>query len=906
MSPSFDGLARSLHRLALALYPRSFRERFGEELDSCLADLLADARRRGRLARLTAALGALLRALLAAPRAWRQARGRPAPSPSPERPETPEDRMHRLLRDLRFAARRLARAPGFVLLAVTSLAIGVGANTSMLSTVDGLIWRRLPVPEAERLVRVAEVNEYGARNTAYGNYRSLAEEAGEVFEGVSVQDLETFAIAVGDSLELTFGELVSADYFETLRLEPALGRFFSPADAEAPAEPLVTVLSHHLWQRAFSADPGVVGRTIRINDQPATVVGVAPASFEGTKFALGMDLWVPARPWGRTQGWGEWESVRDSASWNVFARLRPDTSIGQAQSSLDVLAARLAEQHPETNASTRFLIVDERVGRITPDSGPLLGLIAAVAIGASSLVLLVAAANVGGLLLTRAVARRRELGLRAALGARRSRLAGELLGEGAILALLGGALGVAAAFVTPRLMLDLLPSLPYRFALDLRPSPAVIAGALGASLLAVLLGALAPAMRASRMEPASALGDRTPRGRRGRGLDLVVVAMTAIAFLSLTLGTLFIRSLSSVREIDPGFATEQRLLASFDVGLAGNSGLESADYAQRLVERVSALPGVERAAVSSLMPLGDSSNSTYLFAADRSYPDDQPGERTWYAAVTPEWLATAGTSLLEGRGITSADEAGTPPVAVINRTLAERLWPEGDWIGRRLRFGRDPGARTSEVVGVMEEGRYEQANERPLAAAFVPFAQSPWENAVILVQADGVPPESLAASLRSAAREIDPRVPLFGLRTVDAHVASSLWLFRTAAGLSSALGVLALLLATAGVYGVISYRVGQRTRELGVRLAIGAQTPQLFGLVLRGGLVLCASGLAVGSVLALVIGGALGGLLIGVDPHDARIYLTVASLLALVTVVAALRPASRAARIDPVRSLRVG
>ncbi|HVS16433.1 MAG TPA: ADOP family duplicated permease [Thermoanaerobaculia bacterium] len=903
-----DRLLRRLHRSALELYPRSFRERFAVELDLCLADLLADARARGRQAHLAAGLGALLRALLAAPRAWRQAR-RLAPRPELPARHTPEEPMRRLSRqlgqDVRFAVRRLARAPGFVLLAVVSLAVGVGANTTMLATVDGLIWRRLPVPDAERIVRVVEVNEYGPRNSAYGNYQSLVEEASGVFDGVSVQDLETFALDAGDSLELAFGELVSSDYFQTLRLEPAIGRFFTRDDAEAPSQSLVVVLAHDLWKRAFSGDPGIVGSVVRVNDQPATVVAVAPAGFEGTKFALGMDLWVPARPWGRTQGWGEWETARAGASWHAFARLRPEVTPEQAQASLDVLAARLADEHPETNASTRFAVLDERVARITPEAEGVLWVIAAVAIAASTLVLLVACVNVGGLLLTRAAARRHEVGLRAALGAGRTRLVGELLVEGAILAALGGAVGVAVALSTPPLMLGLLPSLPYRFALDLRPSPVVIAGALVVALAAVLLSALAPALRASRVEPATALGDRSPRGRRGRGLDLVVVAMTALAFLSLTLGTLFFQTLSAVREIDPGFATDQRLLASFDVGLAGDPELTSVDFTTRLLERASALPGVEGAAVSTLMPLGDSAASISLFADDRAYQDDEPGERAWYASVTPGWLEIAGTSLLEGRGIEARDDADAPTVAVINRTLAERLWPGGDWIGRRVRFGRDPERATAEVVGVMRDGRYEHPSERPRPAALVSFAQTPRTSGVILLHAAGVPPESLATDLRQTAREVDPRVPLFDVRTVDAHVASSLWLFRTAAGLASALGLMALLLATAGVYGAISYRVGQRTRELGVRLAIGARTRQLFGLVLRGGLALCATGVGIGLLLALIGGGALRGVLVGVAPHDPRIYLAVALVLALVSVVAALRPALRAARVDPVGSLRM-
>jgi putative ABC transport system permease protein len=814
--------------------------------------------------------------------------------------------MHTMLQDLRYALRGLLRSPGLAALAILSLALGVGANTTMLGMVNSILWQELPAPSADRLVRLYQAQEGGYNRLSYANFEDIREQAGELFEDVLVHRINTFGLRADGASEVVYGELVSGSYFDTLGIRPATGHLFTAAESDRGAEPVV-VISDHLWQRRFGRDPAVLGRSVLLNDQPYTIVGVAEPDFNGTKFALGMDLWVPAAIWARSDEWGEeWRTNRDYNSWLSLARLRPGIRLEAAEEALAPIAQNLVALDPEANRQLRLALFEEIDGAIDPRIAGIPRLVGAMAIAAASIVLLVACANVASLLYARALARQREIGIRFVLGSGRMRLLRQLLSESLLLALLGGALGTLVSLWTTRAYSAFLPALPYRFAIDTRPDSTVLVAAIALSLAAAFVAGVAPAWQASDANPMAAIRESavaTTASRRGRfSLDAVVVCMVALSFVSLVLTGLFVRSLDQVRNVNPGFATGGRLVASFDTGLAG-PGASADGYVERLLDEVRTLPGVEGAAVSSLMPLGDRSSSTTLYANDRSYDEDAAGIETWRASVTADYFDVMGAPLHAGRAFGPFDRADSVPVAIVNQHLAERLWPGQNPLGRHLRFDRQPGGPTIEVIGVARDGKYNFLNEAQQPAFYRPFEQRPIAASVLVVEArqDAA---ALLPTIEKALESVDPRVPILDMRTVESHVSSSVWLFRMGARLAAALGFLALGLSAAGLFGVMTYTVNQRRRELGIRLALGARGRQLMEAVIGRGLRLTAIGVAIGLAVALAIGSVVSSLLFGVGARDPLTFAVVALALGAVAAIATLAPALSASRADPVEVLR--
>ncbi len=891
-------LAR-IYRVLLLLYPTATRTRVAEDMEECFRDLcLAAQRERGAVGTMGVALRTFAELPLSAWRARRMARketnrGRGAP-------------METLLQDIRYALRGLRTSPGFTVLAVFSLAVGVGANTSMFSLANGVLWQELPVPEAERLVRLYQVRD-GTDNLSYPNVEDVREQA-DFFDGVFIHDLITFGISSDEISRIGYGEIVSGVYFEVLEVEPALGRFFDPATEGQPESPLVTVLSHHLWTESFGADPRVIGRVINLNGRSTAVIGVAPESFHGTKWGLGMDLWVPIRSWRAAEGWGVWEEQRGSKNLLAVARLAPGVEMAEANAGLAVIGNRLAERYPVSNSDVSFRAYPERSGSVSPNAIQLPNLIAFLAIAASGLVLLVACGNVASLLLGRAVARRREIGLRVALGAGRVRLLRQLLTESVILAGLGGAFGIVMAVWATGFFDRFYPALPYRFAIQTSPDTAAVLFAIAASLTATLVFGLAPALQASKPGVAGVLrGDeRSAGGLRFGGtklLNMVVVSMVSMAFVTLFLTGLFTSSLRNIRDMDIGFETEDRVMATLDLAVAGDSTLTAVAFFDRVVEEVAALPGVRGAAVSSGLPLADWSSSSRIFADGRDYAPNDPGLNAWRSSVSDEYFDVIGTRLVAGRAFATSDGNDAPSVVILNEAAAERLWPDEDAVGHRIRLQNVAGGNTYEVIGIAETGPYLQVSELSRPAFFRPLRQSSSSRNVLTVHA-GVDPIGLVPQIRQAVKDVNPFVPLFNVKTAEMHVDGSLFLFRMGAEIATALGVVALILAAGGLYGVMTFRVRQRRREMGIRLALGARKRTVLGTVLGSSLRLTVVGMLIGSALALAVSGVLTTLVFGVAPGSPANLLTVAIGLALVALVATLMPALSASRADPVQSLR--
>ena len=472
---------------------------------------------------------------------------------------------------------------------------------------------------------------------------------------------------------------------------------------------------------------------------------------------------------------------------------------------------------------------------------------------------------------------------------------------------MGGAVGTALSFWTTGFIKFFLPAIPYRFAITARPDTMVLAIAVGVSAAAAFVFGLLPALQTTKPNIASVVkADATGAGTgavRSRMLSGVVVSMVALSFVTLLLSALFTASLRNVRETHPGFATDQRLLALFSTGLAGYDGRDALGFFTQLEDRVRGLPGVRRAALASHIPLGGRENNSRVFATDLTYEPEDLGNMAWRSSVTPGYFGAAGTQIIRGRDFDRRDDADAPRSVIINGTLATMLWRDENPIGKRLRYSPNPGATELEVVGVVENGPLGQMGEAPRAAMFSPLVQVPRTSAALVVHADA-DPLNLVAAIRSEAQAIDPGVPMSDVKTMEVHLTGSLWLFRMGAGLGSALGFLALALASAGLYGVMSFAVGQRIRELGIRIALGADHRRVMLLVLKRGLVLAGVGVAIGALASVGLAGMLSSMLVGVQPTDPTILAAVAIGLGVVALLASLVPALSAMKADPVEALR--
>jgi predicted permease len=892
-------LTAAYRALVTLCYPSAHRQRVGPDMIECFEDLVADAhRRRGWMGAAAVALRTLAEVPLSALGAHRE--------------EIKKKRtggggsMDTLIQDVRFAARGLVRSPGFTLLAVMSLGLGVGANTAMFSMINSSLWADLPVPDAEKLVRVNDVRER-AMQVSFANYVDIADGA-DVLEGAFMHRLETFALVSDELSQVVHGELVTANYFDVLGIDPRLGRFLDARQhGVAEAEP-VAVISHYLWTNTFGQDPAVVGRAIELNDHRVTVIGVAPEPFHGTKFGLAMDLWVPVRPWSLVDGWIEgWDRARGNRSMMMVARLASGATIETANAALETVATRLASEYPEYNTGMRLRATPDVAGQIAPDQAAIPNLVGLLAVLGSGLVLLVACGNVASLLLARAVARRPEMGVRVALGAGRGRILRQLLTESVILALLGAVAGTGIAAWVSRLDARLFPNIPYRFAIDTSPNTEALLFALVASLLAVLVFGLAPGLQASDPAMAGALrGDNRTAGWEVSGsglLNAVVVGVVSVSFVALFLAGLFVASLGHVRTIDPGLASSGRVMATMDLGLAGYRSSEVTPLLDEVLERVGALPGVRDVAVASSIPLGDFRSSSVVFADDLEYALDEPGLRAWRSQLTPEWFRTAELRLLAGRTFDARDDAHAPTVAVINEVLARTLWPDEDPIGKRIRYGREAGSPSTEVVGVVATGKYNSMIEPPTPALYEPLRQLPRTRWILMASTDG-DPSLLISPLRDAVRALDPSLALYDAKTSAEHMRNAFWLFRVGAEVAVAIGLLAAAMAAAGLYGIMTFRVGRRRREMGIRVALGAGRGTVLRHVLADTLRLVGLGVGLGGALALAASGAVDSIVVGVEPTSARHLALVAAGLTLLAVAATLAPALAATRADPVEAIK--
>jgi predicted permease len=803
--------------------------------------------------------------------------------------------MRTLLQDVRYALRTLARSPGFTLAAAATLAVGIGANAAIFSLVRGVLLRPLPFPEPERLVSLWEANDakgYSRMVASPPNYLDWKAES-RSYESMGAFTETTLVVADRGEAERLDGAAVTFGFFETLGVRPLHGRLFRESETSA-GHPAVVVLGHGVWQRRFGGDPGIVGRTVRLDGEPYEVVGVMPASFRFPEETP--DFWIPLSfpP--------DVASQRGAHYLDVVARRKPGVTVAAARAEIRAIADRLRRAYPRTNSdyTAGATPLDESlVGAVAPAMRMLLGAVA--------LVTLVACANVANLLLVRGTRRRAEIAIRSALGAGSRRIARQLLTESAVLAVAGAAAGLALAAASLDGIVALAPASVPRLS-EVRLDAGVLAFTAAWTLASVAIFGLAPALAALRPGPMSALrgfgADAGGSRRRVSGRQILVVGQVALALVLSAGAGLLLRSLGRLSSVDPGFRTERAL--SYSLTLPQSRYPDEAArgaFLERLLGRMRSLPGVRSAGAVFGLPLTGMSFSS-SFRPSGSPPDDKEPSAQLRVA-SRGYFETMGIPVVAGRGFTPEDRRGAPIAILVSRTAARKFFPSGDAIGRRLRFGaRMTETRIEgEIVGVVGDVRDAELGAGPTPEFYGSLEQAPTDEFHVVLRGD-VPPDRLIASARSAVAGLDPELAATDASTLDQVVRRSVARPRFMVQLLLVFASMALLLCAIGIYGVTAYAVTQRTREIGIRMALGADRAAVRALVLREGLRLALAGVGLGLAGAFALTRLLRGFLFEIGPGDPMTHAAVSLLLGGVAVAACAIPARRAARLDPIAALR--
>jgi putative ABC transport system permease protein len=800
--------------------------------------------------------------------------------------------MNSWLQDLRFSARTLLKSPGFTVVAVVTLALAIGANTAIFSVVNAVLLRALPYPDPERLVVLTEKMRGAERvGVAYPNYLDFRERARSFAEMAGYRDALLNLTGVDRPVRLQ-GREVGWNFFRMLGAQPELGRAFV-ADDEKKGAPLTVILGHATWQTQFGGDPAVVGKTVSLDGKSYTVVGVMPSGFE---FFRRDDLFVPL---GASLLHGD-EGRGNHSDMEVLARLKDGVSFGQASAEMDAVAAQLEREYPDTNSgegAQTFRLLDRYASDVR---GTLWVLLAAV-----GFVLLIACVNVANLLLVRAAGRQREVALRLALGAGRWRIVRQLLTESLLLAALSCLVGLALGVWMTEGLVRLAPEGVPRLG-ETRLDTTVLLFTSAVSLVTGLLFGLLPAWHSARQDLNTTLkeGARGTSGGRERMRRGLLVAEVALSLVLLAGAGLMLRTFYGLRHVDPGFASENLLTMRVNLPTAGYDMARLRAFYKECPARVGALPGVRAAALTQSLPIDGSRWNSVFIAADKPVP---PRDRLLSAAFTPvsaDFFRTLGIRLLKGRTFTEADADGRPTVAVINETLAARLWPGEDPVGKRLKQGW-PEDQTPwrEVVGVVADVKLNGVDRETPLQIYLPLEQRPSYTLALAVRTPG-DPLSMAAAVEQSVRTIDKDLPVSSVRSMDQLMGGAIARQRLTLVLLSGFALLALLLAAVGIYGVISYAVSQRTREFGIRVALGAQDRDVLRLVIGQGVRLTLAGVALGLLCALGLTRLMEALLFGVRPTDPLTFAVITLLLVGVALLACYLPARRAAKVDPGVALR--
>ena len=831
--------------------------------------------------------------------------------------------MGHLAQDLRFALRTFRKSPVFVAVAVISLALGIGANTAIFSLVDQVLLRLLPVKDPQQLVLFwGRGQHYGSNNGRYKiSYPMYADfrDQNQVFSGMFCTWDTDMSVSFDGKTARVSGELVSGTYFPVLGVGAALGRVFTPDDDKIPGGHPIAVISYRYWLNQFAGNPGVIGKKLLVNGYPLTIVGVSQAGFDGTDPGSSPQIRVPIMMKAQMDPLNFYSLTGRRGRWvNAFGRLKPGVTIEQAKAGLQPLFHQMLEMEvrekefartaPETKQSFLRMWIDllpasnGRSPLRERFSNSLLVLTAIV-----GLVLLIACANLANLLIARATARQKEIAVRLALGASRSRIVSQLLAESLMLALTGGIAGLLLAVWMDRTLVSFLPRDTSPLTISSAPDWRVLAFNLGVSILTGIIFGLAPALQATRPNVAPTLKDEVGSivgGTSVRIRKALVAAQVTLSLLLLIGAGLFIRSLRNLKDLDPGFRTANLLSFAVDPTLNGYKPERSLDFYRQLQEQLDAIPGVESASFA-VMPVlaGDEWDSSMAVEGYTTKPGEWVDPHMNF--VSPDYFKTLNVPVLTGREFRMTDGRGAPKVCIVNEKFARRYFHDGNAVGRHIGMGGDPGTKLdTEIVGVVRDAKYESMRDEMPIEVYQPYHQVTFVLGMYAYVRTARNPEQTFSTIRRIVNGLDPNLPVFQMKTIDQQMEESLLTERLVASLSAAFGFLATLLAAIGLYGVMAYTVARRTREIGVRMALGANSGDVVWLVMKEVLLLVGIGIAVGMPAALALTRLVKAQLYGIQPNDAATLAWAALGIAFVALMAGYVPARRATRVDPMQALR--
>jgi len=804
-----------------------------------------------------------------------------------------------ITQDLRYGWRQIARRPGFAAVAALTLGLGIGANVSMFSFVDRRL--REQIPGVEHVERFFSLNGTSRTrtdlNTSYPDFVDLRQRRPSGVEDLLAYILAPMNMRTDGDPQRVFGEIVSGNYFDVLGVHTPLGRTFLPDEDTAPNRHPVVVLSHNFWQRRFAGDPTIVGRVITLNGRAFTVIGVAPPGFHGTAPYLNIDMWVPMMMQPAVNGSSL--TARGNHWLEVLVKVRPGVGRQRAEADLGLIARDLAAADADANQG----VVLYELWRAPSFGGVAVTAVMGVQLAVAGAVLLIACANVANLLIANAATRQRETAVRLTLGASRARLVQQLLTESTLLAAMGGVVGIAVAYLMKDVGRLFIPPAPLPIEMTSRFSGAMLMFAIAVTTVTAFVFGLVPAIQASGWSVMSALKESatavTAAPQRARLRKALVVVQVALSLLLLVSAGLFLRTLAKAQAVDPGFSTRTGLVASIDLQPAGYDAARGSVFQQQLLTRVREIPGVGAATFARRMPLGFGGNANTSISVDGYTPGPNEEVNAYFNVVGSDYLRTMGIGLVAGRDFTDRDAASTPHVLIINETMARRYFGGRDPLGGRVRIG----TRALEVVGVARDGKYGSLTEAPRVFMYLPLQQWYRSDAVLIVKTHG-DPSPIAQPLHAAVRSLDADVPLFDIRTIAEYLEVGVFLQRMIASILGAFGMLALLLATVGLYGVIAAIASQRTQEIGMRMALGARTIDIVTLIVRQGLSVVGLGVAIGLLAAFSATRLFKGLLVGVSATDTATFAGTTALLVAVALAATYLPARRAAALDPAAALR--
>lgn len=802
--------------------------------------------------------------------------------------------MESLRHDLRFALRQLRKSPGFTLTAALTLGLGIGANATVFTWLNWLIRNPLPGVESTGLIYVRWKTPDGrGSSTSWPNFLDIRDRT-TTLSHFATGRMTAFSLGEGANPERTFGMLVSANFFDTLGARPALGRTFRPEEDQNPGTHAAAVISDSLWRNRMGGAPDIIGRTIRLNTRPFTVVGVMPPGFQGGTPGLRHDVWVPVMMRGEILGGAQTLTERGNSWLEAYGRLGAGGSIARTTQELNAISAAIARDHYKSERFNRAEVVpiyQHAAGQVLT---PVLLMMTAVV----GVVLLIVCANVGNLLLARAAGRRKEIAVRMALGVGRGRLVRQLLVENSVLSALGLAIGLAMLPATAGLLMRFAPPADMPIALNTRPGWDVLAFTVTVSVVATLLFGLAPAIRASRADVTGSLKEES--GLAGARLrSVLVVAQVALSLVLLVCAGLLLRSLGRAVGVDPGFDPRNVLVAGVDLRPNGYDAKSGAVFIKQALARISSLPGVSSASSVRRVPLGLGGSSSTSFSVYGYTPRKDEDLVAMVNDVGPDYFRTMRTPVLAGRDFNAGDDAGRPLVLVVNETLAGRYFAGVSAVGRRLRaYGRE-----FTIAGVVRGSKYQTLDEPVMPQFWVCSLQVSASETNFLVRTSG-DPLAVAKAVEREIHAVDPALPVYGLRSLEDSISAASIVQRMGGTMLGFFGALALLLAAIGLSGVLAYMAAMRSREVGIRMALGATAGAIARMIMAEGMRLAAYGLALGLALSVLVSRFLAKLLFDVSPTDAVTLVSVCVLLAAVSLGASYLPARRAAAVDPLRAIR--